>query len=142
MPKYLRIKKKKKRVLRSKNSRLWKLEKYSSNKINFIIFKLTMYLLHWNLVAKDGKSDELIDILLQASELVSKAKGCKIYLISKDKSEKNSVYITEIWDTKQDHDNSLNIRWVKDLIVKAISILEENPNKWQELEILWWHIIK
>ena len=35
------------------------------------------YLLHGKLTAKAGQRNELADILLKASELVSTAKGCK-----------------------------------------------------------------
>ncbi len=95
-----------------------------------------MYLLHGKLTAISGHVDELSNILLEASKLVSEAKGCKIYAIGKDKNDPNSVFVTEIWESKEDHDNSLNVEGVKELIMKAIPILDGQPNKGQELEIL------
>lgn len=94
------------------------------------------YLLHGKLTAKSGHKEELADILIQASQLVSTAKGCKLYAISNDKDDANSVYVTEIWDSKDDHDNSLTIEGVRELIMKAMPILEGPPTKGQELEIL------
>jgi len=95
-----------------------------------------MYLLHGKLTAKAGHTNELASILIEASNLVAKAKGCKLYIIGKDENDPRSVYITEIWDSKDDHDNSLNIEGVKELIMKAMPILDGQPVKGQELEIL------
>lgn len=95
-----------------------------------------MYLLHGKLTAKPGHRDELAAILLEASQLIANAKGCKLYVIGKDESDANSVYVTEIWDSKLDHDNSLNVEGVRELIMKAMPILDGAPVKGQELEIL------
>ncbi|AZB30760.1 putative quinol monooxygenase [Chryseobacterium balustinum] len=94
------------------------------------------YLLHGKLTAKAGQRNELANILLKASELVSTAKGCKLYAISKGENDTNSVYVTEIWDSKEDHDNSLKVEGVRELIMSAMPILDGQPTKGQELEIL------
>ncbi|MFC0426678.1 putative quinol monooxygenase [Chryseobacterium scophthalmum] len=94
------------------------------------------YLLHGKLTAKAGQRNELANILLKASELVSTAKGCKLYAISKDENDTNAVYVTEIWDSKEDHDNSLKVEEVRELIMSAMPILDGQPTKGQELEIL------
>ena len=95
-----------------------------------------MYLLHGKLTAKAGHTDQLADILLNASQLISTAKGCKLYVIGKDKTDESSVFTTEIWDSKEDHDNSLKMEGVRELIMKAMPILDGQPTKGQELEIL------
>ncbi|MEZ4684911.1 MAG: hypothetical protein R3B47_02265 [Bacteroidia bacterium] len=41
------------------------------------------YGLHGKLTATEGNADQLAAILLQASELVSTAKGCRLYLLVK-----------------------------------------------------------
>lgn len=94
------------------------------------------YLLHGKLSAKAGHQNDLAIILLDASKLVSTAKGCKLYLIGIDQNDPNAVFVTEIWDTKEDHDNSLKVEGIKELIMKAMPILDEQPKKGQELEIL------
>lgn len=96
----------------------------------------TQYLLHGKLIAKPEYKEELADILIQASQLVSTAKGCKLYAVSGDKDDATSVYVTEIWDSKDDHDNSLKNEEVRALIIKAMPILGGQPTKGQELEIL------
>lgn len=97
---------------------------------------MNKYLLHGKLTAIVGHRDELAGILMKASELVATAKGCKLYIVGLDKDDIHSVYVTEIWDSKEDHDNSLNVNGVKDLIATAILILEGKPSRGQELEVL------
>jgi quinol monooxygenase YgiN len=97
---------------------------------------MTTYFLHGKLVAKQGHRDELANILLDASKLISKAKGCKLYVIGLDKNDSNSVYVTEIWERKEDHDNSLSVEGVGELIKRARPILDGKPPEGQELEIL------
>jgi quinol monooxygenase YgiN len=57
---------------------------------------MNKYLLHGKLTAKQGSREELANILLEASKLVSTAKGCKLYVIGLEGKEANSVFVTEI----------------------------------------------
>ena len=102
---------------------------------------MNKYLLHSKLTAKDGGTEKLISILLAASEIVSSARGCISYIISKDNADNNSVWITEIWEAKEDHDNSLLLEGVKESISKAMGILAVKPNKGQALEVIGGKIL-
>ncbi|MCH8495674.1 MAG: antibiotic biosynthesis monooxygenase [Balneolales bacterium] len=97
---------------------------------------MSKYLLHGKLTAKQGHRDDLAAILIDASKLVSTAKGCNLYVIGKDETDSNSVYITEIWNSKEDHDNSLKVDGVRELIMKAMPLLDGQPSKGQEIEVL------
>lgn len=97
---------------------------------------MTTYLLHGKLTAKSGHRQALADLLLEASQLVATAKGCKLYVVGFDQSDLNGVYITEIWESKADHDNSLNVAGVRELILKAMPLLDGQPTKGQEIELL------
>lgn len=97
---------------------------------------MSEYLLHGKIIAKAGHANELANILIEASKLVSETNGCRLYVVSKDKADPNSIYVTEIWDTKADHDNSLKIEGVRTLIMKAMPIIEGQPAKGQALELL------
>lgn len=94
------------------------------------------YLLHGKLKATNGNGDKLASILLEASKILSTAKGCHFYIISKDKIQKDTVWITEIWESKADHDNSLKVEGVRELISTAMPILDGPPEKGQELDAL------
>ncbi|TNE70934.1 antibiotic biosynthesis monooxygenase [bacterium] len=95
--------------------------------------------LHGKLTAKSGQGEELADILVEASKLVSGAKGCRLYLISRDSSSLDDVWVTEVWDSSEDHMNSLQIEAVRALIGRAIPILEGKPQSGQRLELLGGH---
>lgn len=95
-----------------------------------------MYGLHGKLSALAGKGAELAKILLKASEMMKSAQGCHLYVVGLDKSSPNDVWITEIWDSKEDHDNSLKAPGVRELIGTAMPLLDGMPQKGQELEIL------
>ena len=97
---------------------------------------MAKYLLHGKLTAKEGHSNELANILIEASKLVSTIKGCKLYVISKDGNDTNSVFVTEIWDSKEAHDNSLKVEGVKELIMKAMPILGGSQQKDKNLRYL------
>jgi quinol monooxygenase YgiN len=94
------------------------------------------YLLHGKLKAKPGHKEELAEILIAASQLLATANGCNLYVVGYDSKDENSVYITEIWNTKEDHDNSLHVAGVRDLIMKAMPILDGPPTKGQEIEMI------
>jgi quinol monooxygenase YgiN len=97
---------------------------------------MSKYGLHGKIKASSGNGDQLASILLEASKLVSTAKGCILYFVSIDSNDKDIVWVTEAWDSKEDHDNSLNVEGVRALISRAMPILDGPPQKGQELEIL------
>ncbi len=96
----------------------------------------TKYGLHGKLKATKGKGPELATILLQAARLVSTAEGCHIYLVSRDLEEPDAVWVTEVWDSKVDHDESLKREEVRALIGKAIPLLDGQPERGLELEVI------
>jgi len=97
---------------------------------------MTKYGLHGQLNATEGNANKLADILIKASELVSTAKGCHLYVVGIDESDPNAVWVTELWDSKEDHDNSLKVAGVMELISQAMPLLDGKPKKGQELKIL------
>lgn len=97
---------------------------------------MSKYGLHGKLKANPGNGAQLADILLEAAKLVANAKGCHLYLISKDNNDPDAVWVTEVWDSKEDHDNSLKSEGVRALIAQAIPMLDGQPERGQELEIL------
>jgi quinol monooxygenase YgiN len=97
---------------------------------------MNKYGLHGKLKAKNGKGQELGLILLEASKLVAKAKGCLLYVVSLDSNDKESVWVTEVWDSKENHDHSLKNPETRALISKAMPLLDGNPEKGLELDVI------
>ena len=71
------------------------------------------------MTANNGKGKELAEIMLQASKVVSDLKGCEIYIVQVSTSQEDVVLITEVWQTKEDHQASLMSPEVRELIGKA-----------------------
>lgn len=95
--------------------------------------------LHGKLTAKAGQGPALANILLRASELVARAKGCRLYLISQDAKQPEDIWVTEAWDSAEDHQVSLGIPEVRALIVEAMPLLYGQPPGGQRLSCLGGH---
>ncbi|MFC6999111.1 putative quinol monooxygenase [Rufibacter roseus] len=87
------------------------------------------YALFGKLMTQPGKRDELLAILTQAAQLVATAKGCHHYIVYKDAQHQDWIWVSEIWDSEADHDNSLQIEGVMDLISQAMPLLAGRPEK-------------
>jgi quinol monooxygenase YgiN len=75
-----------------------------------------MYGLIGKMTAAPGQRDALITILLEA---VNDMPGCLSYVIAKDSSDANGIWITEVWDSKASHDASLSLPSVKQAIARG-----------------------
>lgn len=80
-----------------------------------------MYGLIGKMIARSGKRDELISILLQGTKDMP---GCISYIISKDSTEENALWITEVWESKAQHGESLSLPNVQQAIAKGKPMIE------------------
>ena len=60
-----------------------------------------------------GQRDALIKILVEGTAAMP---GCLSYIVAKDASDENAIWITEAWDSKESHDASLSLPAVKSAI--------------------------
>ena len=75
-----------------------------------------MYGLIGKMTAAPGKRDELISILLEG---VARMPGCLSYIVAKDASDADAIWITEAWDSKASHEASLSLPSVKEAIARG-----------------------
>ena len=68
------------------------------------------------MLAHPGKRDELIAIL---DEGIREMPGCKSYIIAKDSTDENAIWITEVWESQADHLDSLKLHRVQAAIAKG-----------------------
>ena len=80
-----------------------------------------MYGLIGKMVAVEGKREELIKILVDGT---SKMPGCISYIVAHDAKDPNGIWITEVWDSKDSHANSLKLQEVKDAIAKGRPLIK------------------
>ena len=72
--------------------------------------------LHGSIVAQPGQRDALVEHMLEASRLMDDAPGCELYLVSVSETDDDAVWITEVWTSEADHDASLLLPGVRELI--------------------------
>jgi quinol monooxygenase YgiN len=75
-----------------------------------------MYGLIGKMTTVPGKRDELAAILIES---VSSMPGCLSYVVAKDGSDANALWITEVWDSEASHDASLALPSVNSAIGKG-----------------------
>ena len=74
-----------------------------------------MYGLIGQIVAVPGKRDELADILAGMGSMP----GCLGYIVAKDSSDPDALWVTEVWESPQAHADSLSLPEVQDAIAKG-----------------------
>ncbi|MDM7922031.1 MAG: putative quinol monooxygenase [Pyrinomonadaceae bacterium] len=75
-----------------------------------------MYGLIGKMKTAEGKRDELVKILLEGTD---KMPGCLSYIIANDPADPNAIWITEVWDSKANHEASLKLPSVQAAIAKG-----------------------
>lgn len=78
----------------------------------------------WGLIAKiaiiPGRRDEMVEIL---SESAADMPGCLSYVVAKDATDENTIWVTEVWDSMDSHDASLSLPAVKNAIPRGKAIV-------------------
>ncbi|MCC6975978.1 MAG: antibiotic biosynthesis monooxygenase [Anaerolineae bacterium] len=78
-----------------------------------------MYGLMGKIQAQLGQREALVGYLLQAAEVLREAEGCYLYLISGVSADEQSVWVTEVWRSQEDHRASLTLPAVQEVIAVA-----------------------
>lgn len=86
-----------------------------------------MFGLHGKLQTVEGQREVLIGHLLKAAEVLEGLEGCYLYVISKDTEDAETVWVTEVWASQEDHRASLTLEAVQALIAAARPILAAPP---------------
>jgi quinol monooxygenase YgiN len=85
----------------------------------------------WGMIAKitvlPGKRDEMIGILKSSA---ANMPGCFSYVVAKDATDENVMWVTEVWDSQASHDASLSLPAVKEAVPrgKALVASFERPS--------------
>jgi quinol monooxygenase YgiN len=80
-----------------------------------------MYGLIGKMIAKPGQRDALISILTTSTGAMP---GCRSYVIATDPTDANAIWITEVWDSEELHNASLQLPQVQAAITQARPLIE------------------
>lgn len=78
----------------------------------------------WGMIAKitllAGRRDVMIEILKKSAVDMP---GCLSYVVAKDVTDENTIWVTEVWDSMASHDASLSLPGVKNAIPRSKAIV-------------------
>lgn len=70
--------------------------------------------------AMPGQRDALIDILIVSG---SGMPGCLSYVVARDPSDPDAIWVTEVWESRASHQASLSLPAVKDAIARGRALI-------------------
>ena len=75
-----------------------------------------MYGIIGQMMATEGNREKLIEILLNGTKDMP---GCKLYAIAAATTDETGIWITEIWDSEESHQASLQLPSVQKAIAEG-----------------------
>ena len=75
-----------------------------------------------SLKATPGHRDDVVAILLEGVDGLA-AVGCSSYLVGVASDDPDTIWVSEVWDSKQAHDASLQLPEVREAISRAMPML-------------------
>jgi quinol monooxygenase YgiN len=84
--------------------------------------------------ARDGRRDEVIEILLSGAPGLSAA-GCQLYAVCTSGDDADMIVVTEIWGSAEQHDASLQLPETRAAIARAMPMLTGEFTR-QELTVV------
>lgn len=87
-----------------------------------------MYGLIGKLKTHPGQRQTLIDNLLKAADIMRAMEGCYAYIISEATDDPDTIWISEVWRSKDDHQGSLANEDIRAIIMNGRSLIVEPPD--------------
>jgi quinol monooxygenase YgiN len=69
--------------------------------------------------AQPGQRDALLDVLLDAADLVANLPGCEVWIVNTMPDDPDAIWVTEVWRSETDHAASLVGDDVSAIIARA-----------------------
>jgi quinol monooxygenase YgiN len=84
--------------------------------------------------AREGCRGDIIKILLSGADGL-RAAGCQLYAVGTDPADADTIWVTEIWESAERHDASLQLPETRAAIAKAMPMLTGEFTR-QELTVV------
>ena len=82
-------------------------------------------------VAREGRGEELAEILLAAAADLESDPGCELYLINRQAGRPDVIWVTELWRSQDDLDASLERIRGSDDVAAAMALVKD----WEMIEL-------
>jgi quinol monooxygenase YgiN len=83
---------------------------------------------------REGHRDEVMEVLLGGADGLREA-GCQVYAVGSDPADADVIWVSEIWDSAEHHDASLQLPETKAAIGRAMPLLTGEFSR-QELTVV------
>ena len=91
-----------------------------------------MYGLIGKINAAPGKRDELTAILLEGAAGMP---GCLSYVVARDSTDEDAIWVTEVWDTKASHEALLSLPSVREAIAQGRPLIAGFGERFETIPI-------
>jgi quinol monooxygenase YgiN len=71
---------------------------------------------------RPGHRDDVVELLLAGVDVLADV-GCEAYLVAVSPDDPDTIWVTEVWQSRQHHEDSLQLPDVKATIAKAMPML-------------------
>ena len=71
---------------------------------------------------RPGHRDDVVAILTQGADGLQDA-GCLLYLVGTSVEDGDAIWVSEVWQSREHHDASLQLPAVRDQITRAMPML-------------------
>jgi quinol monooxygenase YgiN len=75
------------------------------------------------ITTQEGQRDALVQILLEAADLMQSVEGCELYVVSISDDEPETVWVNEVWSDAEAHAASLKRDEVLALIQRGMPLI-------------------
>jgi quinol monooxygenase YgiN len=82
-------------------------------------------------VAREGRGDELAELLLGAAADLDGDPGCELYLVNRQVGEPDVVWVTELWRSQDDLDASIEKIRGSDQVASVMELVSD----WEMIEL-------
>lgn len=85
--------------------------------------------LYTKFTAHTDQRDRLIENLLSAAGHMKDVAGCELYIINASAQDADTVWVTEVWDSEEQHRASLSLEGVPEMIERTMPLLAGPPEQ-------------
>jgi quinol monooxygenase YgiN len=87
------------------------------------------FALHGKFVAQPGERDALVEVLLDAANLLEEVPACHLYIVNVPEDDPDAVWVTEVWSSAEAHSASLQDERVQAIVKRGRPLIADMPQQ-------------